>query len=163
MKKFRLHGNTANWDALKVVALNTTTEQNETRTSIPSDMKMYVHVVNNYYRVYDKNVRQILHGEVSYEDNAEMLERFTSATRKPAFALYHNGVVVGFATLHHRHRIKTYKAVLRFEVEMPTEVKARTREEALAKLTEYANAAAESISGENNALFNGVEITEVVR
>lgn len=162
MKRFRLHGNTAIWDALKVVALNTTTEQNETRSAIPSDMKVSVHVVDNFYRVYDRAVRQILHGEISAEDNAEIISRI-SAAKRPTFILFHENKVVGWANLHHRHRIKTFKGKLTFVVTMPEhEVKARTEAEAREKFAQIANYAMDGIEGAD-AEFVGVEITDVVR
>lgn len=161
MKRFRLHGNTANWGALKVSALDTNEGEFVSLTPIPSDMKVSVRVVNNYYRVYDKQVRQILHGEISAEDTAEILRR-TSAPKRPDFILYHDGVVVGFANLHHRHRLKTYKGNITFSVTFPAEVKARTNEEALEKFGEYARAAAEQIEL-GTAVYDGVEITDIVR
>lgn len=137
MKRFSLRGTSANWDALKVEALNTTTEERESRSAIPYGMKMSVRVVNNYYRVYDKNVRQILHGEISAEDNAELLARLTKSHR-PDFILFHEGKVVGVANLHHRHRLKVFKATALISTTMPLEVKARTREEALVALKKEA-------------------------
>jgi len=165
MKVFRLHGNTANWSALKLEALNTATEEKVSATPIPHDMKIRVHVVNNFYRVYDKEVRQILHGEISTEDNAELLARLTRAKR-PAFILFHNGVVVGYATLHHRHRLKNYHGIVRFTIEMPQNVVARTEAEAIEKLSEYARNAADLLTAENSdatATFEGAEIAGVER
>ena len=161
MKRFRLHGNTAIWDALKVVALNTTTEQKETRTAIPSDMKVSVHVVDNYYRVYDKKVREILHGEISTADNAEIISRI-SAPKRPTFILFHEDKVVGWANLHHRHRIKTYKGDITFLVTIPAEVKARTEAEAIEKFSLYADKAAEDIEG-GRAQYVELNITDIVR
>ena len=118
MKRFNLSGNTANWDALKVSALNTKTEEHENRSEIPYGHKITVRVVNNYYRVYDKRVRQILYGEISAEDNAELIARLTR-THRPDFILFHEGKVVGTANYHRRgwfrrmqeeaKRLKTYE------------------------------------------------------
>ena len=118
MKRFNLRGTTANWDALKVSALNTNTEEHENRSEIPYGMKVTVRVVNNFYRVYDKRVRQILHGEISAEDKAELISRLTRKYR-PDFILFHEGVVVGTANMHRQgwyrrlqeeaKKIKTYK------------------------------------------------------
>lgn len=101
MKRFSLRGNSANWDALKVEALNTETEERVNRSEIPYGHKIVVRVVNNFYRVYDKNVRQILHGEISEKDTAELIARLSA--HRPHFILYHNGVVVGVANYHRRN------------------------------------------------------------
>jgi len=117
MKRFNLRGNSANWDALRVSALNTKTEEHENRSEIPYGHKITVRVVDNYYRVYDKRVRQILHGETSTEDNAEIIARLTRKHR-PDFILFHDGKVVGTANYHRKawyrkmqedaNRVKTY-------------------------------------------------------
>lgn len=136
MKRFNLRGNTANWSALKVEALNTKTEERETRSEIPYGHKVVVRVVNNYYRVYDKHVRQILYGEISDKDSAEILKRVT-ADKRPDFILFHDGKVVGTANIHRRHwfrkqqeepKLKTFN----FEVGMKAkiEVEAYSQEEA---------------------------------
>lgn len=101
MKRFNLRGNSANWDALRVSALNTKTEEQENRSEIPYGHKITVRVVDNYYRVYDKRVRQILHGEISTEDNAEIIARLTRKHR-PDFILFHDGKVVGTANYHRK-------------------------------------------------------------
>ena len=136
MKRFNLRGNTANWSALKVEALNTKTEEHETRSEIPYGYKVVVRVVNNYYRVYDKNVRQILHGEISEEDTAEILKRVT-AEKRPDFILFHDGKVVGTANYHRRRwfrkeqeapKLKTFN--LEVGLKAKVEVEAYTQEEA---------------------------------
>ena len=101
MKRFNLRGQSANWGALKVEALNTKTEERESRSEIPYGHKVTVRVVNNYYRVYDRRVRQILYGEISEADNAEIIRRLAGKHR-PDFVLFHNGKVVGTANIHRR-------------------------------------------------------------
>lgn len=136
MKRFNLRGNTANWSALKVEALNTKTEERETRSEIPYGHKVVVRVVDNYYRVYDKRVRQILHGEMSEKDTAEILKRLT-ADKRPDFILFHDGKVVGTANIHRRHwfrkqqeepKLKTFN--LEVGLKAKIEVEAYSQEEA---------------------------------
>lgn len=136
MKRFNLRGNTANWSALKVEALNTKTEERETRSEIPYGHKVVVRVVDNYYRVYDKRVRQILHGEMSEKDTAEILKRLT-ANKRPDFILFHDGKVVGTANIHRRHwfrkqqeepKLKTFN--LEIGMKAKIEVEAYSQEEA---------------------------------
>jgi hypothetical protein len=162
MKRFSLRGNTANWGALKVKALNTATEENELCSVIPAGMKMSVRVVNNYYRVYDKNVRQILHGEISATDTEEILNRLTQSKR-PDFILFHEGRVIGFANLHHRHRLKKYTATATITTEMPIEVKARTTEEALAAIKKEAELALAESGFIGESTIDGVFISKVER
>ena len=137
MKRFNLRGNSANWGALKVSALNTKTEEHETSSEIPYGMKITVRVVNNYYRVTDKRVRQILHGEISTEDNQELISRLTR-THRPDFILFHNGEVVGTANYHRKgwlrreqeeaKRLKTYEVTANLTV--TTKIEAHSEEEA---------------------------------
>jgi hypothetical protein len=127
MKKFSLKGNTAIWDALKVVALNTATDEKETRSAIPTDKRLVVNVVNNYYRVYDKNVRQILHGEISEEDNTKVISRLTKSNR-PDFVLFHEGKIVGWASFHRKTR--------KYSVCVEIIVEAKSEEEAAKKVYE---------------------------
>lgn len=134
MKRFSLRGNSANWDALKVEALNTETEERVNRSEIPYGHKIVVRVVNNFYRVYDKNVRQILHGEISEKDNAELVARLTR-THRPHFILYHNGVVVGVANYHRRN---WFRKMQEEPKEYELEVTLKTRVKVLAKSYEEA-------------------------
>lgn len=137
MKRFNLRGTTANWDALRVSALNTKTEKTETRSEIPYGMKVTVRVVNNYYRVTDKRVRQILHGEISTEDNAELIARLTRPHR-PDFILFHDGEVIGTANYHRRNwlrrqqedakKLKTFEVTATLDTKVA--VQAYTEEEA---------------------------------
>jgi len=101
MKRFNLRGQSANWDALKVEAHNTKTDERENRSEIPYGHKITVHVVNNFYRVYDRNVRQILYGEISDADTDILLNRLVGKHR-PDYVLFHEGHVVGFANIHRR-------------------------------------------------------------
>lgn len=162
MKRFNLRGNSANWEALKVSALNTKTEQNESRSEIPYGHKITVRVVNNFYRLYDKRVRQILHGEISTEDNAFILARLTKA-RRPDFILFHDGKVIGIANIH---RCRWYRR----EQEMPktfsvnatincvANVEARNEEEAKALVEAAINGANEVSEAENITRFEVVDI-----
>ena len=101
MKRFNLRGQSANWGALKVNALNTNTNELENRSEIPYGHKVTVRVVDNYYRVYDRNVRQILYGEISDADYAEIIGRL-SGKHRPDFILFHEGKVIGTANIHRR-------------------------------------------------------------
>lgn len=166
MKRFNLRGNTANWDALKVSALNTKTEEHENRSEIPYGMKITVRVVSNYYRVTDKRVRQILHGEISTEDNAELIARLTRKHR-PDFILFHEGKVVGTANYHRRNwlrreqeeakRLKTYEVTTTLEAKALVE--AHSEEEAkqlILNAIENANALNDAEDG--NGKFEVVDI-----
>ena len=162
MKRFNLRGNSANWDALKVSALNTKTEEHENRSEIPYGMKITVRVVSNYYRVTDKRVRQILHGEISSADNAELIARLTRKHR-PDFILFHNGEVIGVANYHRRgwyrrmleeqNKPKTYE----FEVTLKSKVsvEAKNYDDAV----QYVSAAVENA---NTATEDGNGNLEVV-
>ena len=68
MKRFSLRGNSANWDALKVEALNTKTEERVNRSEIPYGHKIVVRVVNNFYRVYDKMNHKIIADLICFAD-----------------------------------------------------------------------------------------------
>lgn len=167
MKRFNLRGHSANWEALKVEALNTKTEEHENRSEIPHGMRITVRVVNNYYRVYDKRVRQILYGEISTEDNAELLARLTREHR-PDFILFHEGKVVGFANYHRRgwlRRLQEQPKLKTFHLEVgltaKVDVEAYSREEAeqqVYEAIEQANKLREE--GEINSEFEISFITE---
>lgn len=136
MKRFNLRGHSANWEALKVEALNTKTEEYETRSDIKHGYRVTVHVVNNFYRVYDKKVHQILHGEISDEDNLKIIHRIAKAKR-PDFILFHEGKVVGFANYHRRgwlRRLQEQPKLKTFHLEVgltaKVDVEAYSREEA---------------------------------
>lgn len=100
MKRFNLRGTSANWGALKLEAQNTKTDERERRSEIPYGHKVTVHVVDNFYRLYDKRVRQILHGEISDADFTVLLDNL--AKSRPDFVLFHDGHVVGYANIHRR-------------------------------------------------------------
>lgn len=169
MKRFNLRGNTANWDALKVSALNTKTEEHENRSEIPYGHKITVRVASNYYRVYDKRVRQILHGEISNEDNAELVARLTR-THRPDFILFHEGQVVGVANYHRRgwfrkmqeeaNKLKTYKVTAYLKA--TAEVQAYSEEEARNAVTEAISAANKlSESGDGNFEVVQIEVEKL--
>ena len=103
MKRFKLHGNTAFWNGLKLTALNLATLQEEVTSTIPFGKRMYVNVVDNLYEVTDPR-KEVLQGEVSAEDKEYILNKVKTAT--PNFLLSLGGKVVGYANLHHRHGYK---------------------------------------------------------
>jgi len=168
MKRFNLRGHSANWAALKVEALNTKSEERETRSEIPHGYRVTVRVVDNFYRVYDRNVRQILHGVISEKDKAEILNRVT-ANKRPDFILFHEGKVVGTANYHRRGwlrrlqeqpKLKTYH--LEVGLAARVDVEAYSREEAEQKIYEAVeNANKLHEDGELESTFEVVTIEEV--
>lgn len=100
MKRFKLHGDTAYWNGLKVNALNLSTLNEEKTSPIPEGKRMYVNVVDNLYR--DESARkEYLCGEISEDDKDCIRAILESAT--PDFLLTLDGKVVGYANLSHRH------------------------------------------------------------
>jgi hypothetical protein len=167
MKRFNLRGQTANWSALKVEALNTKTEERESRSEIPYGHKVTVRVVNNYYRVYDKRVRQILHGEISDSDSTEIIRRLAGKHR-PDFVLFHDGKVVGTANIHRRgwfRRMQEEPKPRTFEFDVTLKTRVRVEdydyESAVQQVYDTVdNANAISAEGENDT-FKVVDIEEV--
>ena len=47
MRRFKLHGNTAYWNGLKLKSLNLVTLKEEETSPIPNGKRMYVNVVSN--------------------------------------------------------------------------------------------------------------------
>jgi hypothetical protein len=103
MKRFKLHGNTAYWNGLKLKSLNLATLREEETSPIPNGKRMYVNVVDNLYEVSDSR-KEILVGEVSDSDKDYILAKLKNSV--PNFLLTLNGKVVGYANLHHRHGAK---------------------------------------------------------
>jgi hypothetical protein len=100
MKRFKLSGNTANWNnGLRMSALNIATLTEEASTPIPSDSRMFVSVANNIFHVNDTR-REIISGVISEEDKNAILSRIKGDT--PDFLLTLEGNVVGYACLHYR-------------------------------------------------------------
>ena len=100
MKRFKLSGNTANWNnGLRMSALNIATLTEEVSTPIPSDSRMFVSVANNIFHVNDTR-REIINGEISEEDKNAILSRIKGDT--PDFLLTLEDKVVGYACLHYR-------------------------------------------------------------
>ena len=100
MKRFKLHGNTAYWNGLKLKSLNLVTLKEEETSPIPNGKRMYVNVVDNLYR--DEIARkEVLAGEVSDTDKEYILNKLKTSV--PNFLLTLDGKVVGYANLHHRH------------------------------------------------------------
>ena len=103
MKRFKLHGNTAYWNGLKLKSLNLVTLNEEETSPIPNGKRMYVNVVDNLYR--DESARkEVLVGEVSNTDKDYILNKLKTSV--PNFLLTLDGKVVGYANLHHRHGTK---------------------------------------------------------
>lgn len=103
MKRFKLHGNTAYWNGLKLKSLNLVTLKEEETSPIPNGKRMYVNVVDNLYR--DEIARkEVLAGEVSDTDKEYILNKLKTSV--PNFLLTLDGKVVGYANLHHRHGTK---------------------------------------------------------
>lgn len=169
MKRFNLRGHSANWGALKVEALNTKTVERESHSEIPHGMRITVRVVNNFYRVYDRNVRQILHGEISAEDRAELISRLT-VTKRPDFILFHEGKVVGTANYHRRGwlrrlqeapKLKTYH--VQVELKANVDVEAYSQEEAeqmVYEAVEQANSLHEEGELESTFEVTNIEIAQ---
>ena len=98
MKRFRLHGKSANWmNGLRMSALNLSTLSEETSTPIPNGQRMYVNVANNVFHVNDTR-REVLNGSLSKEDKDAILSRLQNDT--PDFLLTLEDKVVGYAILH---------------------------------------------------------------
>ena len=103
MKRFKLHGNTAYWNGLKLKSLNLVTLKEEETSPIPNGKRMYVNVVDNLYR--DEIARkEVLAGEVSDTDKEYILNKLKTSV--PNFLLTLDVKVVGYANLHHRHGTK---------------------------------------------------------
>lgn len=103
MKRFKLHGNTAYWNGLKLKSLNLVTLKEEETSPIPNGKRMYVNVVSNLYR--DEIARkEVLAGEVSDTDKEYILNKLKTSV--PNFLLTLDGKVVGYANLHHCHGTK---------------------------------------------------------
>lgn len=103
MKRFKLHGNTAYWNGLKLKSLNLSSLKEEETSPIPNGKRMYVNVVDNLYR--DESARkEVLVGEVSDTDKECILDKLNTSV--PNFLLTLDGKVVGYANLHHRHGTK---------------------------------------------------------
>ena len=103
MKRFKLHGNTAYWNGLKLKSLNLVTLNEEETSPIPNGKRMYVNVVDNLYR--DESARkEVLVGEVSNTDKEYILNKLKTSV--PNFLLTLDGKVVGYANLRHRHGTK---------------------------------------------------------
>ena len=106
MKRFKLHGNTAYWNGLKLKSLNLVTLKEEETSPIPNGKRMYVNVVSNLYR--DEIARkEVLAGEVSDTDKEYILNKLKTSV--PNFLLTLDGKVVGYANLHNRYGTKKVK------------------------------------------------------
>lgn len=100
MKRFKLSGNSANWNnGLRMSALNLATLTEEVSTPIPSDSRMFVSVANNIFHVDDAR-REVISGEITDADKNAILSRVKNDT--PDFLLTLEDKVVGYACLHYR-------------------------------------------------------------
>jgi len=100
MKRFRLNGNSANWNnGLRMSALNLATLMEEVSTPIPADLRMFVSVANNIFHVNDTR-REVISGEIADADKNAILSRIKNDT--PDFLLTLEDRVVGYACLHYR-------------------------------------------------------------
>lgn len=100
MKRFKLRGNTAYWNGLRLTALNLNTLREEETSPIPNGKRMHVVVVNNLHEVKDAR-KEVLSGEISDTDKAAILDKIKNDA--PDFLLTLDGKVIGYANLHGRH------------------------------------------------------------
>ena len=108
MKRFKLSGNSANWNnGLRMSALNLATLTEEVSTPIPSDSRMFVSVANNIFHVNDAR-REVISGEITDADKNAILSRVKNDT--PDFLLTLEDKVVGYACLHYRTNGKRVNA-----------------------------------------------------
>ena len=78
MKRFKLSGNTANWNnGLRMSALNLATLTEEVSTPISADSCMLVSVANNIFHVNDVR-REVISGEIADADKNAILSRIKS-------------------------------------------------------------------------------------
>lgn len=108
MKKQKLYGRRANWDALKVSAINNKTFTKEHTSDFPQGQR----IVAVFIGKYDYRNGVLREGAVAPEDAAEILEN----APKAAFTLIHEGLIVGYAYYRKRHRRhrKLYKVRVTF-------------------------------------------------
>lgn len=132
MKKQKLYGRRANWDALEVSAINTKTFTKEHTSDFPEGMRIVAFFIDNYnYRA-----RVLNDAPISVEDATLVLENATSAD----FTLIKDGLIVGYAYYRKRHRRhpKRYRATATVTATLtfPVEVSALSHKEANAFLAE---------------------------
>ena len=108
MKKQKLYGRRANWDALKVSAINNKTFMKEHTSDFPQGQR----IVAVFIGKYDYRNGVLREGVVTPEEAAEILEN----APKAAFTLIHEGLIVGYAYYRKRHRRhrKLYKVRVTF-------------------------------------------------
>lgn len=100
MKRFKLHGNSANWkNGLRMSAINLSTLAEVESSPIPNNTRMFVSVANNVFHVDDTR-REIIKGEISDTDKKSILNTLKENT--PDFLLTLENKVVGFAELRYR-------------------------------------------------------------
>lgn len=148
MKKQKLYGRRANWDALEVSAINTKTFTKEHTSDFPEGMRIVAFFIDNYnYRE-----RVLNDAPISVEDATEILQNATSAD----FTLIKDGLIVGYANYCKRHRRhpKRYRAMATVTATLtfPVEVSALSHKDANALLAQ----AKETVEG---TLPEGYEIS----
>lgn len=101
MKRFKLHGNSANWkNGLRMSAIDLSTLAEVESSPIPNNTRMFVSVANNVFHVDDTR-REIIKGEISDTDKKSILNTLKENT--PDFLLTLENKVVGFAELRYRN------------------------------------------------------------
>lgn len=101
MKRFKLHGNSANWkNGLRMSAIDLSTLAEVESSPIPNNTRMFVSVANNVFHVDDTR-REIIKGEISNTDKKSILNTLKENT--PDFLLTLENKVVGFAELRYRN------------------------------------------------------------
>ena len=96
-KRFFLKGDTANWEALGVLAINVKNGNAETTTTIPTDKVLSVTFVEGY----DKSAPWTARHAVTAEASALA---YRKANHGRNFLLVRDGVFVGWATFHRKSR-----------------------------------------------------------
>lgn len=94
-KRFFLKGETADWNALNVLAINVKNGNTETATAIPENKVLSVTFVSGF------NHKNPNLANVSAEQSALA---YRKANHGRSFLLVNNGVFVGWATFHRKER-----------------------------------------------------------
>ena len=124
MKKITLTGNTAVWDALRVEATNNGKGRTEKLSAIPEGKVLVVSLLDGF-DTDNPSTENISEGNSSY---------VFRHGRKRNFLLRHNGVCVGWATLHRAER--NYEVAVSATISSVVNVKAKSAEDAERKALE---------------------------
>lgn len=123
MKRFFLKGETANWSALNVTALNTKNGLTEgPTTEIPEDKVLRVVLAEKFHPKYPRTAEDVTEETSTYAFK-------TGLTR--SFVLFANGKAVGWATYHRKATPRKVRVGLLVEYE--TTVMAKSDREAVQK------------------------------